>query len=235
MSQSVRKDKGDNNRNEVQEPCYNAGSSCEYKPYMTEELFAFHEGWNIKWKWLWVLNYIFCFDVGVTVLVFQELNNLNLLKERVNRSSHLTKGMVGILSSFEHRLARLEETILPVYNETGNLQRRKESILSIRSNSVYSRRNEGICGCGTICLVAVVLIFHYNTGSWISKHRRFFLLSVVYRMHCCPRVSCNSNILHLALKVLVLNLIMLLHTLRCWIFTIELFHVNYGIIPWSRP
>lgn len=55
----------------------------------------------------------------------RELNNLNLLKERVNRSSHLTKGMVGILSSFEHRLARLEETILPVYNETGNLQRRK--------------------------------------------------------------------------------------------------------------
>jgi exocyst complex protein 7 len=58
----------------------------------------------------------------------RELNNLNLLKERVNRSSHLTKGMVGILSSFEHRLARLEETILPVYNETGNLQRRKENI-----------------------------------------------------------------------------------------------------------
>lgn len=88
-----------------------------------------------------LLNYIFCFDVDVTVFVFQELNNLNLLKERVNRSSQLTKGMVGILSSFEHRLARLEETILPVYNETGNLQRRKESILSIRTNSVYSRRN----------------------------------------------------------------------------------------------
>jgi len=79
-----------------------------------------------------LLNYIFCFDVDVIVFVLQELNNLNLLKERVNRSSHLTKGMVGILSSFEHRLARLEETILPVYNETGNLQRRKESILSVR-------------------------------------------------------------------------------------------------------
>ncbi|XP_069692328.1 exocyst complex component 7 isoform X2 [Periplaneta americana] len=58
----------------------------------------------------------------------KELNNLNLLKERVSRSSQLTKGMVGILSSFEHRLARLEETILPVYNETGNLQRRQENI-----------------------------------------------------------------------------------------------------------
>ncbi|KAJ9587571.1 hypothetical protein L9F63_019002 [Diploptera punctata] len=58
----------------------------------------------------------------------KELNNLNLLKERVSRSGQLTKGMVGILSSFEHRLARLEETILPVYNETGNLQRKQENI-----------------------------------------------------------------------------------------------------------
>ncbi|CAG2064343.1 unnamed protein product, partial [Timema podura] len=59
----------------------------------------------------------------------KELSNLNLLKERVGKSSQLTKGMVVILSTFEHRLARLEETILPVYNETGNLQRRQESIL----------------------------------------------------------------------------------------------------------
>ncbi|KAG8235567.1 hypothetical protein J437_LFUL013117 [Ladona fulva] len=58
----------------------------------------------------------------------KELNNLNSLKEKINKSSQLTKGMVGILSSFEHRLARLEETILPVYNETGNLQRRQEHI-----------------------------------------------------------------------------------------------------------
>lgn len=70
-----------------------------------------------------------CLDVDITSLMFQEQNNVNLLKEKVNRSSQLTKGMVGILSSFEHRLARLEETILPVYNETGNLQRRQESIL----------------------------------------------------------------------------------------------------------
>lgn len=118
----------DNNRHEVQEQCYHAGLSCIN--HMTEELFAFHEGW-IGYR---LLNYTFSFDVNVTVFVFQELNNLNLLKERVNRSSHLTKGMVGILSSFEHRLARLEETILPVYNETGNLQRQKEGILSVRSN-----------------------------------------------------------------------------------------------------
>ncbi|XP_063240892.1 LOW QUALITY PROTEIN: uncharacterized protein LOC134541400 [Bacillus rossius redtenbacheri] len=58
----------------------------------------------------------------------KELDNLNLLRERTDRSSRLTRGMVGILSSFELRLARLEETILPVYNETENLQRRQENI-----------------------------------------------------------------------------------------------------------
>lgn len=63
------------------------------------------------------------------------MNNLNLLKEKVNKSNQITNGMVNILSSFEHRLARLEETILPVYNETGNLQRRQESKLQI---SIYS-------------------------------------------------------------------------------------------------
>merc|ERR1719187_3135406 len=36
--------------------------------------------------------------------------------------------MVEILTSFEQRLGRLEETILPVYQETGNLQRRQENI-----------------------------------------------------------------------------------------------------------
>lgn len=58
----------------------------------------------------------------------KETTKLNELKEHVNRSSQLTKGIVGILSSFEQRLARLEETILPVYNETGNLQRSQQNI-----------------------------------------------------------------------------------------------------------
>ncbi|KAK7861732.1 hypothetical protein R5R35_008704 [Gryllus longicercus] len=58
----------------------------------------------------------------------KELSNLNLLKEKVNKSNQLTKNMVNILSSFEHRLARLEETILPVYHQTGNLQKRQEHI-----------------------------------------------------------------------------------------------------------
>ncbi|XP_054285786.1 exocyst complex component 7 [Macrosteles quadrilineatus] len=57
-----------------------------------------------------------------------ETTKLKELKENVERSSNLTKGITGILSSFEQRLARLEETILPVYNETGNLQRSQQNI-----------------------------------------------------------------------------------------------------------
>ncbi|XP_067005979.1 exocyst complex component 7 isoform X2 [Anabrus simplex] len=64
----------------------------------------------------------------IEIKLEKEINNVNLLKERAVKSSNLTKGMVNILSSFEHRLARLEETILPVYNQTGNLQKRQENI-----------------------------------------------------------------------------------------------------------
>ncbi|KAK9502985.1 hypothetical protein O3M35_011654 [Rhynocoris fuscipes] len=58
----------------------------------------------------------------------KEINKLKLMRENVNRSNQITNGMVNILSSFEHRLAKLEETILPVYNETGNLQRTQQNI-----------------------------------------------------------------------------------------------------------
>lgn len=57
-----------------------------------------------------------------------EATKLQELKEHVERSNNLTKGITGILSLFEQRLARLEETILPVYNETGNLQRSQQNI-----------------------------------------------------------------------------------------------------------
>lgn len=58
----------------------------------------------------------------------QETSNLNLLKETLQRSSKLSQGMTSILTSFEDRLAKLEQTILPVYNETENLQQRQENI-----------------------------------------------------------------------------------------------------------
>ena len=57
-----------------------------------------------------------------------EKENLAWLKEQCAESERLTSGMVEILESFEVRLGKLEETILPVYQETGNLQRRQENI-----------------------------------------------------------------------------------------------------------
>jgi len=53
--------------------------------------------------------------------------------------------MLGILNSFESRLQRLENTIVPVYNETENLRRRQESIL---------------------CLVSVVCLKRYDMSLW---------------------------------------------------------------------
>lgn len=54
-----------------------------------------------------------------------------LLKERLTKSSQITKGIDLILNTFEQRLSRLEDTILPVYNETENLQKTQHSILFI--------------------------------------------------------------------------------------------------------
>lgn len=65
---------------------------------------------------------------NVKLKVQKEVKNINLLKETVKKSSQLTKGMCTILSSFDDRLMKLERTILPVYHETGNLQRRQENI-----------------------------------------------------------------------------------------------------------
>lgn len=58
----------------------------------------------------------------------KERNKLKVLRENVAKSNQITNSITGILSSFEQRLGRLEETILPVYNETGNLQRRQQNI-----------------------------------------------------------------------------------------------------------
>ncbi|KAL5019321.1 hypothetical protein ScPMuIL_005043 [Solemya velum] len=58
----------------------------------------------------------------------KENTNLSLLKESLARSNTNTQNMLGILSSFENRLKKLESTITPVYNETENLRRRQENI-----------------------------------------------------------------------------------------------------------
>lgn len=60
--------------------------------------------------------------------VARQVENIKLFQEALAKSSQLSKGMCGILSSFDERLMKLERTILPVYHETGNLQRRQENI-----------------------------------------------------------------------------------------------------------
>lgn len=60
-----------------------------------------------------------------------ELAALESLKKVEEQSKKLTNGMVAILSSLEDRLATLRRTILPVYNETGNLQAQQHSKLKL--------------------------------------------------------------------------------------------------------
>lgn len=61
-------------------------------------------------------------------LLEKESYNLAMLKDTVSKSSQLSTGMCSILTSFDEHLMKLEQTILPVYHETGNLQRRQENI-----------------------------------------------------------------------------------------------------------
>ncbi|KAH8034637.1 hypothetical protein HPB51_000098 [Rhipicephalus microplus] len=65
---------------------------------------------------------------GVQLKVARQVENIKLFQEALAKSSQLSKGMCAILSSFDERLMKLERTILPVYHETGNLQRRQENI-----------------------------------------------------------------------------------------------------------
>lgn len=65
---------------------------------------------------------------GVQHKVATQVANIKRFQEAVAKSSQLSRGMCGILSSFDDRLMKLERTILPVYHETGNLQRRQENI-----------------------------------------------------------------------------------------------------------
>lgn len=63
------------------------------------------------------------------LLYFQERQNLDALREQMQRNSQLSDKMVDILTSFESRLGRLQQTILPIYNEMENLQLKKTSMI----------------------------------------------------------------------------------------------------------
>uniref|UniRef100_A0A8C1LHT7 Exocyst complex component 7 n=1 Tax=Cyprinus carpio TaxID=7962 RepID=A0A8C1LHT7_CYPCA len=58
----------------------------------------------------------------------QEQETLSFIRESLEKSDQLTKGMVSILSSFESRLMQLENSIIPVHKQTENLQRLQENV-----------------------------------------------------------------------------------------------------------
>ncbi|XP_013870314.1 exocyst complex component 7 isoform X2 [Austrofundulus limnaeus] len=58
----------------------------------------------------------------------QEQETLAFIRENMEKSDQLTKGMVSILSSFESRLMQLENSIIPVHKQTENLQRLQENV-----------------------------------------------------------------------------------------------------------
>lgn len=74
-----------------------------------------------------------------------EIAALEVLKEAEERSRRLTSGVVGILSSLEDRLATLRRTILPVYNETGNLQAQQQNIEKTLSVLDHAIGYYGVC------------------------------------------------------------------------------------------
>ena len=51
-----------------------------------------------------------------------EEESVTWLAEKIKQSAALTSTMTNVLQSFEERLTKLEATILPVYQETENLQ-----------------------------------------------------------------------------------------------------------------
>ncbi|XP_066560522.1 exocyst complex component 7 isoform X3 [Amia ocellicauda] len=58
----------------------------------------------------------------------QEQDTLSFIRDNLEKSDQLTKGMVSILSSFESRLMQLENSIIPVHKQTENLQRLQDNV-----------------------------------------------------------------------------------------------------------
>ncbi|XP_066442163.1 exocyst complex component 7 isoform X3 [Eleutherodactylus coqui] len=63
----------------------------------------------------------------------QEEEMLTFIKESLDKSDQLTNNMVSILSSFESRLMKLENSIIPVHKQTETLQRLQENVESTLS------------------------------------------------------------------------------------------------------
>ncbi|KAM4692207.1 exocyst complex component 7 isoform 4-T4 [Rhinophrynus dorsalis] len=58
----------------------------------------------------------------------QEEETLTFIRESLDKSDQLTNNMVSILSSFESRLMKLENSIIPVHKQTETLQRLQENV-----------------------------------------------------------------------------------------------------------
>lgn len=69
--------------------------------------------------------------------LFNTTDSLNKLKVLLGFSSDNCLKMVETLTQFDDRLSKLEETVQPVYKETGNLQRQQENINSTLNRLDY--------------------------------------------------------------------------------------------------
>lgn len=58
----------------------------------------------------------------------EEKASIQWLKDSLSKSNNLANNMLNILTSFEDRLCKLEDTILPVHKETTDLQRRQDNV-----------------------------------------------------------------------------------------------------------
>nr|KAF6295592.1 exocyst complex component 7 [Myotis myotis] len=58
----------------------------------------------------------------------REEETLSFIRDSLEKSDQLTRNMVSILSSFESRLMKLENSIIPVHKQTENLQRLQENV-----------------------------------------------------------------------------------------------------------
>ncbi|XP_017778193.1 PREDICTED: exocyst complex component 7 isoform X2 [Nicrophorus vespilloides] len=113
----------------------------------------------------------------------KEQANLLLLQERITKSAQMAKGIDTILNTFEQRLSRLEDTILPVYNETENLQKSQHNIdrtLQLLDNVIgfyeVSSRVEDIIekGPGVVSEGGIDLELYIQSLNRLARAQKYF-------------------------------------------------------------
>lgn len=74
------------------------------------------------------------------------IENAAKLRTILEHSNENTNKITGILTNFDNRLLKLEETVRPVYKETGQLQRKQEDIISALGRLDHAIRYYTIVG-----------------------------------------------------------------------------------------